>query len=106
MRQRTQEVRRAIGAMDYVASGNLYVRMKACGRPNCRCATDPEARHGPYYEWTHREEGRFLHRVMSPKQGEVFARAIENYREIRRLLARWERETAKEILDPDEADGS
>lgn len=100
VRERTQVLRRAISALDFVASGTVHKRTKVCGRPNCRCAVDPAARHGPYYEWTRRQDGRLLHSVVTPDQAEVFTRAIQNYREIQQLLARWERETAQEVLNP------
>ncbi len=101
MRLRSQELRRRIGRMDFVASGTLHVRTKVCGRANCKCATDPAHRHGPYHEWTHSKDGKLLHRVVTPQQAQLLARAIANYREIQDLLARWENETASEILTPD-----
>jgi hypothetical protein len=99
IRQRTLELRRAISAMDYVASGTLHSRTKVCGRSNCRCADDPNARHGPYHEWSWRTEGRLVHRVITAQQAEIIARAIENHREIRELIALWADETASEVLD-------
>jgi hypothetical protein len=99
IRKRTIEIRRAISAMDHVSSGTLQTRTKVCGRPNCRCATDPDYRHGPYYEWNRRIDGRLVHRIISEQQAELVAQAIANYREILRLLSLWERETAEEILD-------
>ena len=102
VRERTRELRRAISAMDFVASGTIHKRTKVCGRKNCRCAVDPAARHGPYYEWSRRQEGRLFHSIVTPEQAEVLSRAIQNYRVIKQLLARWEYETAKEVLNPGE----
>ena len=68
-----------------------------CGRANCRCAIDPTARHGPYFEWTRRSEGHLVHYVVSPEQAQLIKIAIDNHREAQRLLAVWERETAAEI---------
>jgi hypothetical protein len=34
----------------------------SCGKPGCRCASDPAARHGPYYEWSHMLKGKLVHR--------------------------------------------
>ena len=100
LRQRTQELRRAIAGMDFVASGTLHVRTKACGRRNCRCVTDPEARHGPYYEWSWRQDGRLMHRVIPAVLVPRVEQALANNREIKALLAEWERETVKELLEP------
>ena len=45
-------------------------------------------------------DGKLQHRVVSPDQARLLQRAIANYREIHSLLARWEEETASEILSP------
>jgi len=104
IRRRTRQIRSAIDAMDLVASGTLLSRTKACGRPTCRCASDPSARHGPYYEWNRLQEGHMVHSVISDEQAELVTRAIANYREIKRLLVLWEAETTIDILDLDDPD--
>ncbi len=106
IRARSQALRRAIEKMDFVASGTIHVRTKVCGRSNCKCATDPEQRHGPYHEWTRRKDGTLQHRVVTTDQARLLQRAISNHREIHSLLARWEDETASEILTPGEDDTS
>lgn len=98
VRQRTQQLRAALEDMALVCSGTLISRTKVCGRKNCRCATDPEARHGPYHEWSRRIDGRLRHSVVSPEQAELLQVGIENYRRILRLLRRWEEETTAAIL--------
>ena len=102
VRERSRELRRTINQMDFVASGTIHKRTKVCGRQNCRCATDPAVRHGPYYEWSRRQDGRLVHSIITPEQATLFTRAIQNYREIQQLLRRWECETAKEVLNPGE----
>jgi hypothetical protein len=99
LRRETREIRQAIDAITLVCSGTLSTRTKVCGKPTCRCATDPEARHGPYHEWTRRVEGRYRHSVVTPRQAELLEHAIANYKEIQRLLRLWEAETAAAILD-------
>jgi len=83
--------------MDLVAQGTLTKRTKVCGRANCRCAQDPKARHGPYYEWTRREKGRYLHTVISAEQANELGVAIKNHKRVLALLARWSSETAREL---------
>jgi len=100
LRRRTQELRKRISQIDYLASGTLHIRTKTCGRANCRCSTDPAARHGPYYEWSRRQGGRLVHHSISADQAELLARALDNHGEVAKLLARWERETVQKILDP------
>ncbi|MGI8746300.1 MAG: DUF6788 family protein, partial [Bryobacteraceae bacterium] len=38
--------------------GSLSERTIKCSKPNCACAQDPKARHGPYYSLTHAVEGK------------------------------------------------
>jgi hypothetical protein len=83
---------------DELCTGTLLRRMKVCGRPECRCARDPSARHGPYYEWGRLERGRLVHTQVSPAEAQRIDRAIANYRTLKRLLARWTRESVRAIL--------
>jgi len=90
-----RQIGKALAAMDVVCAGTLLKRWKLCGRPNCRCAQDPSARHGPYYEWSRRWNGHLRHSLLSPQQATLVARGIANYRKILALLARCSLETAR-----------
>lgn len=96
-RRRIEQIRTRITAMDLVSSGTLLTRTKTCGKKSCRCATDIEARHGPYNEWNRREGGRLVHLTISDQQAKEAAKAIASYRKIRQLLSRWEHETVRII---------
>lgn len=102
LRQHTEALRREIAAMDYVSSGTLLSRTKVCGQPNCRCAADPAARHGPYFEFNRRVDGRLIHRAVAPALVSEVQRAIENQRRIQALLAEWEHETVKALFEPED----
>lgn len=95
---RIRRIQEQILAIDYVSSGTLVTRTKICGKPGCRCAADPEARHGPYYEWGYMKDGRQVHRMLSAEQATILKQAIANYRAVRRLLREWERQTLR-VLD-------
>jgi hypothetical protein len=84
--------------LDFLVSGTLHIRTKVCGKKNCRCAEDPEARHGPYHEWSRHQEGRLIHKVITPLQAKLVGRAIANYQRVRELLDHWEAESTEEIL--------
>jgi hypothetical protein len=99
---RIARVREAIQAVDYLCSGTLLRRTKLCGKPGCRCAQDPAARHGPYYEWGHMQGGKLVHRMVSARQAALLRAAIKNYRKVRRLLRAWETETERIIEAEDQ----
>ncbi len=90
-------IQQTIATMQYLASGTLLKRTKVCGNPACRCAHDPTARHGPYYEWSYLKAGRLHHRSLTPKQAELMRQAIANYRRTKKLLRAWEVQTQKLI---------
>ncbi len=97
-RNRIERLRSRLGEFDYLCSGTLLERTKLCGKPNCRCAHDPAARHGPYYEWGHMKEGKLVHRQVSAEQAELLRQAIENYRAVQQLLREWEAQT-EQLID-------
>jgi hypothetical protein len=68
VRSSTRQIRAAIEKITLVCSGTMTTRTKVCGQKACRCATDPEARHGPYQEWTRMTDGRYRHSVVSPER--------------------------------------
>ena len=94
-RTRIARIQTRVGAMDYVCSGTLVRRWKLCGKANCRCAQDPDSRHGPYYEWGYMEGGKQVHRMVSPEQAKLLRSAIANYRTILDLLRAWETQTVR-----------
>jgi hypothetical protein len=60
-----------------------------CGRKECRCQQDPQARHGPYYSLTRAEEGKTKSRYLTAEQaalargqveaGQQFRKHVEEY---------------------------
>lgn len=95
--ERIARIRERIQAIERLCSGTLLRRTKVCGKLECRCAHDPAARHGPYYEWGRMQGGRLVHRMVPPAQATLLREAIANYRAVRRLLRAWENETVKLI---------
>ena len=91
-------IRAELAAIDYICSGTLLSRTKVCGKPNCACASSRDARHGPYYEWSRLEKGRLAHVVLPADSVPLFRQAVANYRRLRKLLRKWERESVRVAL--------
>jgi hypothetical protein len=87
-----------IAGLGLICSGTLLERTQTCGKANCLCATDPEARHGPYHEWTWREGWKLRHKIVLPEKVNLLREAIRNYRTIHELLGQRERESASIIF--------
>lgn len=95
---RVQAIQRRIARLDLLCAGTLLTRTKVCGKPNCSCATDPAAAHGPYYEWRRREAGALRHRIVTADEARLIQRGQENYQLLLTLLADWEIDSLRTIL--------
>jgi len=101
LRARSSAIRKELAALDFVASGTLHHRTKVCGKPTCRCANDPAARHGPYHEWGRMRDGKLVQSTVTPAQAKLLERAIGNHQRAKALLTEWEHLTEAEILKPE-----
>jgi hypothetical protein len=97
IQEKIAEIQRALSGIQYLSSGTLLKRTKVCGNPRCHCATDPAARHGPYYEWSQLKAGKLRHRTLSPEQAGLMRLAIANHRKVKKLLRAWEAQTQRLI---------
>lgn len=71
--------------------GSLSERTIRCSKPNCACAQDPKARHGPYYSLTQAVGGKTRSRFLTAQQAEVARQQVDAGREFRgRVDAFWE----------------
>ena len=86
-------IKRSLSALEHLSSGTLLKRMKVCGNPRCHCASDPAARHGPYYEWSYLKSGKLRHRTLTSEQADIMRLAIANHRKAKKLLRAWEAQT-------------
>ncbi|MHB1614361.1 MAG: DUF6788 family protein [Actinomycetes bacterium] len=80
----------AIGSIDGVLPGSVVVRKIPCGKPGCACKSDPDARHGPYIQWTRSVRGRTITRFLSQEQLDRYRPWFDNARRLKDLLAKLE----------------
>lgn len=93
-----EAIRTRIAALDVIATGTLLERTKRCGKPNCRCAVDPAARHGPYFEWNRWQEGKLHHRTVTAPEARRIETALDNYQKLLGYLDEWEFLSARILL--------
>ena len=63
--------------------GSVSERTIRCGKPNCACATDDKARHGPYFSLTQAVEGKTRSRFLNAEQAALAQQQVEAGREFR-----------------------
>jgi hypothetical protein len=63
-----------------ILSGWVYTTGNKCHDPTCRCHSDPSLRHGVYYRWTGRVNGKLITRSISKEAAAECQRRIDNYK--------------------------
>lgn len=82
------ELVRSLGKTGYIFPGSIATRFMPCGKPYCRCATDPSKRHGPYYEWTRKLAGKTVSVRLTAEQARLYKGWIGNRRQLKKILTR------------------
>lgn len=88
--QRFQALKREFLGLEYFCKGTLLKRRMKCGKLQCACRQDPAKRHGPYFEWTYKANGKTVNVKLTGDVMPVFRAAAHQYRKLRALLNRLE----------------
>lgn len=80
----------ALSEIDGVLPGSVVVRRMRCGKAACACQTDPDARHGPYIQWTRTINGKRVTRYLSQQQRDRYQTWFDNARRLKELVAKLE----------------
>ena len=70
--------------------GSLIQRRVRCGWPGCRCHSSPPELHGPYWQWTRKQAGKTISRLVPDDQVENYRHWLDNHRRLRELVAELE----------------
>ena len=81
-----RELAGQLAGIGLIYSGSLTRRYTRCGTPGCKCHAEPPQLHGPYYQWTAKENGKTVTRRLSPAEAELYKEWIANDRQLRRIL--------------------
>jgi hypothetical protein len=89
--QRFRHAQQELRELDYFLKGTVLKRMMKCGQPQCACHRDPAQRHGPYFEWTYKVNGKTVNVKLSPQAAPLYLAATKQNRKLKAVLARMER---------------
>jgi hypothetical protein len=89
--QRFLEMRPELQRLELFCKGTVLARRMKCGQPRCPCHTDPNKRHGPYWEWTYKAAAKTVNVRLSPAAGPLYKAASQQYRKLKLLLNRLEK---------------
>jgi hypothetical protein len=89
--QRFQEIKRGLDQLEYFCKGTVLKRMMKCGKTTCACHSDPDKRHGPYFELTYKANGKTVNVKLAPEAAPLYNAASLQYRKLKALLTRLEK---------------
>lgn len=85
------EVLRAeVAALGFFCKGTVLARRMRCGKATCACQSDPAHRHGPYFEWSHKVQGKTVSLHLQPEEARIYKEGTAQWRRLRTLLGRME----------------
>ncbi len=76
-----------LAAIGFIWPGNIQWRYQKCGKPNCACSTDPEARHGPNAYWTTKKSDKTVNKALRPDEADLLEEWIVNRRELDAIVS-------------------
>jgi hypothetical protein len=85
LRREYRTVQDQIRRLGFVAPGSVLERYTVCGTPGCRCHADPPTRHGPYFQYTRKVDGKTLTRRLTAAQADRYREWIANRRRLDEL---------------------
>jgi len=81
-RQEYARLKRHLRDIGYICLGSVCERWLTCGTPSCACHTDPQRRHGPYYQWTRKVNGRTEARMLDESLVRLYQEGIRNHQRL------------------------
>ena len=72
--------------LGFLCVGSVSSVYRPCGKLNCRCHSDTEFRHGPYYQWTRKIKGKTVSRFLNEQDAQECLAWIANQRKLEAII--------------------
>ena len=89
LQDRISRSRAQLAELNLVLRGTIGAYHTTCGQPTCRCRQDPGARHGPYYQWSTKVDGKTRSVRLKQEDLPLYRSAIRNGQRLDKLVATW-----------------
>lgn len=93
--RRYRDLAEQLAGIGLIYSGSVTHRYTRCGTQGCKCHADPPQRHGPYYQWTAKVNGKTITRRLTDTEATLYQEWIANDRHLRRILQQMRQLAAK-----------
>ena len=86
LQRRYDDLKARVGALGFIAPGTVLQIYTTCASEGCRCRRDPPQKHGPYYQYTRKLDGKTITRRLHPAQVKLYRKWIGNRRKLDELI--------------------
>jgi hypothetical protein len=93
--RRYRQLAAQLAKIGLIYSGSVTRRYTRCGTPGCKCHADPPQVHGPYYQWTAKENGKTVTRRLNNIEAQLYQEWIANDRQLRQIIQQMRQIAAK-----------
>jgi len=93
--QKYRELAAELATIGLIHAGSVTRRYTRCATPGCKCHADPPQRHGPYYQWTTKTNGKTVTRRLTEPEAALYQEWIDNDRRLRHLIGQMRQLAAK-----------
>ena len=83
-----RELKKELQQVGHILHGSITKRWIECGKEPCRCHDDPQSRHGPYYQWSWKHQGKTSSLHLNEEQADLCKEWIGNHRELEKIVKR------------------
>jgi len=97
LKEQFDRVKGEVFSISYLKKGSLTKCYQTCGNPGCRCHKDKKYRHGPYWWWSTKEEGKTKSILVPEGMLSEIRSYIDNYRLLMSMVKQLE-EISEKII--------
>jgi hypothetical protein len=72
-------IQKKMSKIEYICVGSINKVYTVCGKKYCDCKKDPSKRHGPYFLWTRKIDGKTKSKYLSKAQVVFCKKLIKNH---------------------------
>lgn len=76
-----------LARLGFLLKGSVLCRYKECSSVGCACHTDPDRRHGPYWQWTSKVKGKTVSRTLQEDQVSRYQQWMDNSKRFEEIVA-------------------
>lgn len=84
--KKLEKMKSQLSEFDLAIPGTVRVISLKCGKPSCACWKKKSARHGPYYFWDRKVDGKMSSKTIAEPMVPLLRKWINNRRKIEELL--------------------